>query len=85
VPGVNAAPPSKAQPLVGRALLIEHPSANPAANELLQRVLILIRFQYDPLGARPMLERALQLDPNFTEARVYYAVTYIIGRRRRAL
>jgi len=77
--GVNAAPPSKAQPAVGRALLIEHPSANPAANELLQRVLILIRFQYDPLGARPMLERALQLDPNFTEARVYYAVTYIIA------
>ncbi len=26
-----------------------------------------------------MLERALQLDPNFTEARVYYALTYIIA------
>jgi tetratricopeptide (TPR) repeat protein len=26
-----------------------------------------------------MLERALQLDPNFTEARTYYAVTYIIA------
>jgi tetratricopeptide (TPR) repeat protein len=38
-----------------------------------------MRFQYDPLRARPMLERALQLDPNFTEARVYYAATYIIA------
>jgi DNA-binding winged helix-turn-helix (wHTH) protein/tetratricopeptide (TPR) repeat protein len=77
--GVNATTLSKAPPPVGKALLIEHPSANPEANELLQRVLILIRFQYDPLRARPMLERALQLDPNFSEARVYYAVTYIIA------
>jgi len=77
--GVNAAPPSKTQPAVGSALLIEHPSANAEANELLQRALIFIRFQYDPLRARPMLERALQLDPNFTEARVYYALTYIIA------
>src|SRR6266850_447973 len=78
-PAVNAAPPLKAQPAIGRALLIEHPSANPTANELLQRAMILMRFQYDPLRARPMLERALQLDPNFTEARVYYAATYIIA------
>jgi len=77
--GVNAAPPSKTQPAVRSALLIEHPSANAEANELLQRALIFIRFQYDPLRARPMLERALQLDPNFTEARVYYALTYIIA------
>src|SRR5258708_33660355 len=77
--GVNAAPPSKTQPAVGSALLIEHPSANPEANELLQRALIFIRFQYDPRRARPMLERALQLEPNFTEARVYYALTYIIA------
>jgi DNA-binding winged helix-turn-helix (wHTH) protein/tetratricopeptide (TPR) repeat protein len=77
--GINAAPPSKTQPAVGSALLIKHPSANAEANELLQRALIFIRFQYDPLHARPMLDRALQLDPNFTEARVYYAVTYIIA------
>jgi tetratricopeptide (TPR) repeat protein len=55
------------------------PSANAEANELLQRAVIIMRFQYDPLRARTMLERALQLDPNFTEARVYYAATYVIA------
>jgi DNA-binding winged helix-turn-helix (wHTH) protein/Tfp pilus assembly protein PilF len=73
------APPSKAQPAVGRAFLIKHPSANPEANELLQRAMILMRFQFDPLRARSMLERALQLDPNFTEARAYYAATYVVA------
>jgi DNA-binding winged helix-turn-helix (wHTH) protein/Tfp pilus assembly protein PilF len=77
--GVDAAPPSKAQPAMGRAFLIKHPSVNPEANELLQRAMVLIRFQFEPLRARSMLERALQLDPNFTEARTYYAVTYIIA------
>ena len=73
------APPSKAQPAVGRAFLIKHPSANPEANELLQRAMILMRFQFDPLRARSMLERALQLDANFTEARAYYAATYVVA------
>jgi DNA-binding winged helix-turn-helix (wHTH) protein/Tfp pilus assembly protein PilF len=76
---VDAAPPSKPQPTMGRAFVIEHPSANPEANELLQRAVILFRLQFDPLRARSMLERALQLDPAFTEARAYYAVTYIIA------
>jgi DNA-binding winged helix-turn-helix (wHTH) protein/Tfp pilus assembly protein PilF len=73
------APPSKAQPAMGRAFLIKHPSANPKANELLHRAMILMRFQFDPLRARSMLERALQLDPNFTEARAYYAATYVVA------
>ncbi|MGB2901303.1 MAG: tetratricopeptide repeat protein [Candidatus Acidiferrum sp.] len=77
--GVDAAPPSKGQPTVGRALIIKHPSANPEANELLQRGMVLIRFQFEPLQARSMLERALKLDPNFAEARAYYAVTHIIA------
>lgn len=37
------------------------------------------RYQLDPLRARQMLERALELDPQFTEARVNYALTYIIA------
>jgi len=77
--GVSAAPPSKPQPTMGRAFVIKHPSSNPEANKLLQRAMVLIRFQFEPLQARSMLERALQLDPNFTEARTYYAVTYIIA------
>jgi len=77
--GDAPAPPSKAQPAVGRAFLIKHPSANPEANELLHRALILMRFQFDPLRARSMLEQALQLDPNFTEARALYAATYVVA------
>ena len=70
---------SKPQPTMGRALVIEHPSSNVEANELLQRAVILMRLQYDPLQARSMLERSLELDPNFTEARAYHAVTHIIA------
>lgn len=76
---VNAAPPSKPQPTMGRTIVIKHPSAIPEANELLQRAVVLIRLQFEPLRARSMLERALQLDPTFTEARTYYAVTHIIA------
>ena len=69
----------KPQPTMGRALVIKRPSANPEANELLQDAVVLMRLQFEPLRARSMLERALQLDPNFTEARTYYATTYIIA------
>jgi DNA-binding winged helix-turn-helix (wHTH) protein/Tfp pilus assembly protein PilF len=77
--GVNAAAPSKPEPTMGRALVIKHPSASPEANKLLQRAMVLIRFQFEPLQARSLLEQAIQLDPDFSEARAYYAVTYIIA------
>jgi serine/threonine protein kinase/tetratricopeptide (TPR) repeat protein len=64
---------------LGTAFLISRPSTVPEANELLQRAMMFTRFQYDPLRARPMLERALQLDPGFTEARTNYALTFIIA------
>jgi len=70
---------SGAPPAAGSAFLIRRPSANPEANELLQRAMMFTRFQLDPLRARPMLERALQLDPKFTEARINYALTYIVA------
>jgi DNA-binding winged helix-turn-helix (wHTH) protein/Tfp pilus assembly protein PilF len=73
--GAEAAPASPPRPTV----IIQHPSANLEANELLQQAVFLIRFQFEPLRARSMLERALQLDPNFTEARTYYALTHIIA------
>ncbi len=76
---VDAASLPKTQPKMGRTILIKHPSAIPEANELLQRAVVLMRLQFEPLRARSMLERALQLDPNFTTARTYYAVTYIIA------
>lgn len=77
--GVNAAPRSKSQPTMGRTIVIRHPSANAEANELLQRAVVLMRLQFEPLRARSLLERALQLDPDFTTARAYYAVTFIIA------
>ncbi len=77
--GVDAASLPKTQPIMGRTLVIKHPSANAEANELLQRAVVLMRLQFEPLRARSMLERALQLDQNFTAARAYYAVTYIIA------
>lgn len=64
---------------LGAAFLIQYPSANAEANELLQRSMMFTRYQFDPLRARPMLERALQLDPSFAEARINYALTYIIA------
>ena len=71
----SGAPPSK----TGTAFLIRRPSSNAEANELLQRAMMFTRYQLDPLRARQMLERALELDPKFTEARVNYALTYIIA------
>ena len=64
---------------LGGAFLIQRPSANPEANELLQRAMMFTRYQLDPLRARQLLERALQLDPKFIEARVNYALTYIVA------
>jgi tetratricopeptide (TPR) repeat protein/predicted Ser/Thr protein kinase len=63
----------------GAAFQIRKPSANAEANELLQRAIMFTRYQYAPLRARPMLQRALQLDPKFAEARVNLALTYIIA------
>ena len=71
----SGAPPSK----TGTAFLIRRPSSNAEANELLQRAMMFTRYQLDPLRARQMLVRALELDPKFTEARVNYALTYIIA------
>ncbi|MGH9531821.1 MAG: tetratricopeptide repeat protein [Terriglobales bacterium] len=77
-PRVNTATPASGGP-PGSAFVIRRPSANAEANELLQRAMMLTRFQLDPLRARPLLERALQLDPNFTEARHSYGLTYLVA------
>jgi tetratricopeptide (TPR) repeat protein len=63
----------------GQAFSIAIPSANKEANELLQRAMMFTRFQGDPLRARGLLERALELDPSFAEARVNLGLTYIIA------
>lgn len=61
------------------AFTMVKPSANAEANELLQRAMMFTRYQLDPLRARELLKHALQLDPKFSEARVNYALTYIVA------
>ncbi|HWQ02862.1 MAG TPA: protein kinase, partial [Candidatus Nitrosotenuis sp.] len=91
VPSPAATPPSdeaaamrrSAAPVpvlsTGDAFRIRKSSTNAEANELLQRAMMFTRFQYEPLRARPMLERALQLDPKFAEARVNLGLTFLIA------
>jgi tetratricopeptide (TPR) repeat protein len=74
--GVATAPGSGS---VGITALIAHPSTNHEANGLLQRAMMFTRFQGDPLRARPLLLRALELDPSFAEARANLALTYIVA------
>jgi serine/threonine protein kinase len=53
------------------------PSANPEANRLFENAMQL-KVNFDLSRARVMLERALELDPSFAEARGWYATTYWI-------
>jgi len=80
-PDAGATRPAGRGPIVSPlgAFMIKTPSANPEANELLQRAMMHTRYQLDPIRARQMLERALQLDPGFSEARINYALTYLVA------
>ncbi len=51
-------------------------SANPEANETLDRGIYFLETQYDVPRATEMFERALALDPKFTEARAYLGFSY---------
>ncbi|MBI3667111.1 MAG: protein kinase [Acidobacteria bacterium] len=53
-------------------------SKNPEANEYFEKAMLFLRAQYDLTRARQMLERALQLDPHFAEARGWYGLTYVL-------
>jgi tetratricopeptide (TPR) repeat protein len=52
------------------------PSANAEANEYFDRAMVFLPTQFDLLRARQMLERALELDPLFAEARAWYGFTH---------
>jgi len=55
------------------------PASNIAeANEYFERGLHFLMHQYDLSRARPMLERALQRDPHFAEARALYAFSHVL-------
>jgi tetratricopeptide (TPR) repeat protein len=53
-------------------------SANQEANEYFERGLMFLRMQSDVPRSRQMLERALQLDPHFAEARANHALTHVV-------
>ncbi|MGH8629248.1 MAG: tetratricopeptide repeat protein, partial [Burkholderiales bacterium] len=54
------------------------PSANPEANEYVEKGRLLSTAQFEPLRARQMHEKALELDPDFAGARVGLGLNFVI-------
>lgn len=54
------------------------PSANAEANEYFEKALLFVVRGLDLPRARQMLERALERDPHFAEARGWYGLTYVL-------
>ena len=54
------------------------PSPIAEANEYFERGMLFLRAQFNLASARKMLERALELDPKFAEARGWYGFTFIL-------
>jgi tRNA A-37 threonylcarbamoyl transferase component Bud32 len=55
------------------------PSKNSEANEYFEKAMLFLRAQSDLPRARLMLEKALELDPRFAEARRWYGFTHVIA------
>lgn len=53
------------------------PSAIAEANEYFERAMLFLKAQFNLKGGRKMLERALEIDPRFAEARAWYGFTFI--------
>jgi serine/threonine protein kinase/Flp pilus assembly protein TadD len=54
------------------------PSPIAEANEYFERGMLFLNAQFNLTSARKMLERALELDPKFAEARGWYGFTFIL-------
>jgi len=54
------------------------PSTIAEANEYFERGMLFLMAQFNLTGARKMLERALEIDPRFAEARAWYGFTFIL-------
>ncbi len=54
------------------------PSPVAEANEYFERGMLFLRAQFNLPSARKMLERALEIDPKFAEARGWYGFTFIL-------
>ncbi len=54
------------------------PSPIAEANEYFERGMLFLSAQFNLTNARKMLERALEIDPKFAEARGWYGFTFIL-------
>jgi Tfp pilus assembly protein PilF/predicted Ser/Thr protein kinase len=54
------------------------PSPMAEANEYFERGMLFLKAQFNLASARKMLERALEIDPKFAEARGWYGFTFIL-------
>ena len=54
------------------------PSALAEANEYFEKAMLFLRAQFNLPSGRKMLERALEIDPRFAEARAWYGFTCIL-------
>jgi Tfp pilus assembly protein PilF len=48
------------------------------ANEYFEKAMLFLRTQFNLPSAKKMLERALEIDPHFAEARGWYGFTFIL-------
>ncbi len=53
-------------------------SSIPEANEYFEKAMMFVNHQFDLQRARKMLERALEDDPKFAEARAWYGFTFLL-------
>lgn len=53
-------------------------SPNSEANEYFEKGMLFLLHQFDLPRARLMLERALEFDPKFSEARAWYGFTFVL-------
>ncbi len=75
--------PSSAEPLappkgVRRLTTGATPSGNPEANEYFEKAILYLAGIYEFQRARQMLERALEIDPHFAEARAWYGFAKLL-------
>lgn len=73
----TAAPLPPALPEGPRRSLGGKPSPNAEASAYVEKAMIFFRTQFDLPRGRQMLEKALEFDPQFAEARAYYALTHL--------
>ena len=53
-------------------------SPNPDANEYFEKGMLFLKAQFDLPRGRTMLEKALEFDPKFAEARSWYGFTFVL-------